>query len=85
MSHAWFAGQAKNWPLAKFYVDETQSHISWAVRIKPVRKVAGNADLALQPYADALFKGPLADLQSTIQKGDAAGFDKAYQASLSAC
>lgn len=85
MSHAWFAGQAKNWPLAKFYVDETQSHIGWAIRIKPVRKGPGNADFPLQPYADVLFKGPLADMQSAIQKMDSPGFSKAYQASLTAC
>src|SRR5438477_13058917 len=32
-ANLWFAGQKKNWPLAKFYLDETRSHLKWAVRI----------------------------------------------------
>src|SRR5678816_724889 len=39
-ANLWFAGKQKNWPLAKFYLDETRSHLNWAVRLKPVRKVA---------------------------------------------
>ncbi len=28
----------QNWPLANYYLDETLSHLRWAVRIHPVRK-----------------------------------------------
>src|SRR6266480_5566107 len=45
-ANLWFAGEKKNWPLAKFYLDETRSHLNWAVRIIPVRKTkAGEVDL----------------------------------------
>src|SRR6185369_13558026 len=45
-ANLWFAGNKKNWPLAKFYLDETRSHLKWAVRIIPVRKTkAGDVDL----------------------------------------
>src|SRR5205085_4542592 len=27
-ANLWFAGEKKNWPLAKFYFDETRSHIN---------------------------------------------------------
>lgn len=37
-ANLWFAGDAKNWALAKFYFDETRSHLNWAVRVIPVRK-----------------------------------------------
>jgi hypothetical protein len=36
-TNLWFAGQKANWPLAQFYLNETRSHISWAVRIIPKR------------------------------------------------
>jgi hypothetical protein len=85
MSHAWFAGKSKNWPLARFYVDETRSHIGWAVKIKPVRKGPGNADFPLQPYADAVNNGPLADILAAIQKQDSEGYTKSFQAALTAC
>src|SRR5881394_1664364 len=45
-ANLWFAGEKKNWPLAKFYLDETRSHLKWAVRIIPVRKTkTGDVDL----------------------------------------
>ena len=37
-TNLWFAAQQGNWPLAKFYLNETRSHLRWAVRINPVRK-----------------------------------------------
>src|SRR5262245_18114100 len=30
-SNLWFAGKAKNWPLAEFYWKESLSHLRWAV------------------------------------------------------
>ena len=41
LANLWFAGQSKNWPLAQFYLDETRSHLRWAVRIIPVRRILG--------------------------------------------
>lgn len=84
-TNAWFAGQAKNWPLAKFYADETQSHLGWAVRMKPVRKGAAKNDIPLQPYADALIGGPLKELKASIEKEDSGAFAQAYTATLNAC
>jgi len=40
-TNLWFAGQSKNWSLAQFYLDETRSHLRWAVRIIPVRRISG--------------------------------------------
>lgn len=36
-ANLWFAVQDKNWPLATFYLDETRSHLRWAVRISTLR------------------------------------------------
>ena len=37
-SNLWFAANEENWPLAGFYLNETKSHLRWAVRIIPIRK-----------------------------------------------
>jgi len=39
-TNLWFAGDHANWPLAQFCLDETKSHLRWAVRIIPKRKDA---------------------------------------------
>src|ERR1043166_5164556 len=51
-ANLWCAGQQENWPLARFYLDETRSHLRWAVRIIPVRKVKAG-DLELKGILDA--------------------------------
>ena len=43
----WFAAQKQNWPLAQFYLDQTRSHLKWAVKIQPVRKTSAGADVDL--------------------------------------
>ena len=52
-SNLWFAVEAENWPLAQFYLNETRVRLRWAMRITPVRKVAG-ADMEITPIATAL-------------------------------
>src|SRR5687767_1110008 len=52
-ANLWFAGQKQNWPLAKFYCDETRAHLKWAVNIIPVRKVKGG-ELDLRALLDGL-------------------------------
>ena len=39
-SNLWFAVVNENWPLASFYLNETRSHLRWAVRIRPVRRLS---------------------------------------------
>ena len=48
-SSLWFAGQYGNWPLADFYLNETRSHLNWAVRIRAVRKLSTGQELDLRP------------------------------------
>jgi hypothetical protein len=83
-SNLWFAAGAKNWPLAKFYLDETRSHLKWAVRVNPVRKTKGG-DLDLRVILDALDRTVLADTQKAIDARDLAAFRKAYQQTLNGC
>jgi len=83
-TNLWFAGQKQNWPLAKFYCDETRSHLKWAVRIIPVRKVNG-ADFDLRTMLDGLDQSLFAALSKTIDTKSSDDFAKAYKEALTGC
>ena len=83
-SNLWFAGQARNWPLAAFYLNETRSHLRWAVRVRPVRQTsAGQVDL--RSILDGTDRSLLTTLQKTVEARDQSGFSKAYQDMLTGC
>jgi hypothetical protein len=83
-SNLWFASQARNWPLAAFYLNETRSRLRWAVRVRPVRQTAaGQVDL--RSILDGIDRSLLANLQKTIDARDLAAFSKAYQDTLTGC
>jgi len=83
-ANLWFAGQRKNWPLAKFYLDETRSHLKWAVRIIPVRKTkAGEVDL--RGILEAVDNTMLSEIQNAIEKQDVKKFGDTYKLSLEGC
>jgi hypothetical protein len=83
-ANLWFAAEAKNWPLAKFYLDETRSHLRWAVRIIPVRKTkAGEVDLrGILQAVDGTF---LTAVDKAVQAHDSSQFQSAYKQSLEGC
>ncbi len=83
-SNLWFAGQAQNWPLAAFYLNETRSHLRWAVRVRPVRQTAaGQVDL--RSILDGIDRSLLTNLQKTVDARDPAAFSKAYREMLTGC
>jgi hypothetical protein len=84
-SNLWFAGQAQNWPLARFYFDETRSHLQWAVRIIPMRKDSAGRDVDLNGILTALEQTSLKDLDESVKARDAAKFTAAYKAQLENC
>lgn len=83
-TNLWFAGQKQNWPLAKFYFDETRSHLKWAVRIIPVRKVNGG-DLDMTAMLNGVDQSAFVPLQKTIETKNLVEFSVAYQHALDAC
>jgi hypothetical protein len=83
-TNLWFAGQNENWPLAKFYCDETRAHLKWAVRIIPVRKISGG-ELPLQPMLEGIDQSFFVPLQKTIDAHNLADFSKAYHQTLDGC
>lgn len=84
-ANLWFAGQKQNWPLAKFYLDETRSHLNWAVRLKPVRKTAAGQDIDLRGILEAVENTQLADVRKAVEARDAGKFAAAYRLTLEAC
>jgi hypothetical protein len=84
-ANLYFAGKAGNWPLADFYLNETRSHLHWAVRRIPVRKDTQGRDVVLGNILDAFENSHLKPLKASIDGKDASGFEQAYKVSLTGC
>jgi len=83
-TNLWFAGQKGNWPLAEFYLAETRSHLRWAVRIIPKRKVStGEVDLdgIRAAFDDAYLSG----VEQAIKAKSTGRFSETYKFSLEGC
>lgn len=84
-TNLWFAGTAENWPLADFYLNETKSHLHWAVRRIPVRKDSRGRDVNLVNILDAFEKSQLTQLKQVIDHKNKDGFERIYKETLTAC
>lgn len=84
-SSLWFAGQSANWPLAAFYLNETKSHLGWAVRIRPERKLSGGQMLDLRSMLENVESSSLAQLKTAIDNKDPKAFDAAYRQTMTEC
>ena len=84
-SNLWFAGQNTNWPLANFYLNETRSHLNWAVRIRPARKFSTGQYFDLQPMMQGVENASLAQIKSAIDKKDLKSFEAAYRQTIIEC
>lgn len=84
-ANLWFAGQRKNWALAQFYLDETRSHLKWAVRIIPIRKDPAGREVDLNAIREAVDGTFLADVHKAIGNKDVAAFTNAYRLTLEGC
>ena len=84
-ANLWFAGDRKNWPLARFCFDEARSHLRWAVRIIPVRKSPTGEDLDMKSLLDAVDNGLLAEVGKTIDARDHERFVTTYRQALEGC
>jgi cytochrome c553 len=68
-----------------FYLDETRSHLNWAVRVVPVRRVGNGQQVELQPILEGIEQSSLAELKAAVAKHDAAAFEAAYRGMLTQC
>jgi hypothetical protein len=84
-ANLWFAGRSGNWPLATFYLNETRSHLNWAVRVVPVRRVGDGQQVELKSILGGIEQSGLGDLRGAVEKQDTAAFETAYRAMLTQC
>jgi hypothetical protein len=84
-TNLWFAGAAENWPLADFYLNETKSHLRWAVRRIPIRKDNQGREINLTAILEAFENSQLVQLKRTIDGKDRAAFENVYRESLTVC
>ena len=84
-SNLWFAGQAGNWPLAEFLLNETKSHLRWAVRVRPLRPLSNGGKLDVGAMLAAVEQSTLKELTESIQAKDRPRFVTAYKQQLGSC
>jgi hypothetical protein len=84
-TNLWFAGNAKNWPLADFYWKETMSHIKWAVRIIPVRKDNAGKEIKLEEILQAIEMTPSMQMGEVIKDENGGKFEPTYRSVLEGC
>jgi hypothetical protein len=84
-TNLWFAGQAGNWPLARFYFDEAHQHIEWTIRIRPVRKDLDGRDVDLPSIFQAVDSSLFAAVKVAIERRNTAQFAAAYTSALDGC
>jgi hypothetical protein len=84
-ANLWFAADKENWPLAKYYLQETRSHLYWAVRLHPVRTTSTGAQVDLNGILQAIDNSFLTEIGSAITNKDMAKFKAAYRQTLEGC
>lgn len=84
-SNLWFAGRNEQWELASFYLRETDSHLGWTVRVRPVRSIRGGGSVDLRPFQQSIEQLGFAQLESAIEQEDVSEFEAAYRRTLTQC
>jgi hypothetical protein len=84
-ANLWFAAEKENWPLAKYYLDETRSHLNWAVRIHPVRTTPSGGQVNLKGILQAIDNTFLTAMDSAITNQDTPKFQTAYRQTMDGC
>ena len=78
----WFAGQAENWELADYEVDELGEGFDDIVKYHPTHK---ESPVAPKDAIPRMVTQPLKDLRAAIEKKDAKAFVPAYDSLTAAC
>ena len=84
-ANLWFAADKENWPLAKYYLEETRSHLNWAVRIHPVRTTRAGGEVDLKGILQAIDNSLLTEIDGAITNKDTGKFKAAYRQTLEGC
>ena len=84
-ANLWFAGQQENWPLAEFYLNETRSHLNWAVRLRPLRKLSNGAELDVGAMLKGIEQTSLTELREAVGRKNKDAFGVAYREMIDSC
>ncbi|HEX5507442.1 MAG TPA: hypothetical protein VFX37_02960, partial [Pseudolabrys sp.] len=76
----WYAGSARNWPLAEYQLGEIKEIMSDVQDVVPTFK-----DLPLADMLDSVITGQIADLEKAIQAKDPKKFANSYVKLTEAC
>jgi hypothetical protein len=76
----WYAGEARNWPLAGYQLAEIKEIMGDVQDLVPVYRSLPFADMM-----DAVVTGPIVDLEKAIEAKDARAFTTAYDKLSAAC
>lgn len=84
MRHAklWFAGQAENWPLASYEIDELQQGFNEAVKTDP--KPEGSP-IAITEIMTPMTQTAMGDLRNAVAAKDKAAFTESFGSLTRAC
>lgn len=81
-SKLWFAGQALNWPLAAYELDEIKEGFDNIVKYHPTHK---GAPIPIKNILPELTNGPLKLLQTAVAARKLEKFDRAFDSLTKAC
>ena len=86
-TNLWFAGKAKNWPLAQYYFNESRGHIQWFVKKSPTLKSAGpeKEEVNIAGIFEGIDTSSLAAVKMAIANKDSAQFEATYKTMLESC
>ena len=78
----WFAGEAGNWDLASYELDELEEGFDDAVKFHPTHK---DSPVAIQDVIPQLTPTPIADLRKAVAAKDQTAFRQAFDELTAAC
>jgi hypothetical protein len=78
----WLAGDAKNWELAAYEVDELGEGFDDVIKFHPTHK---DSPVAPKDAIPRMVNEPLMELKMAIEKKDSAAFAQAYDKFTAAC
>jgi hypothetical protein len=78
----WFAGEAGNWKLAQYEIDELKEGFDDVVRFHPTHR---DSPVPVSEVVPRIMTGPLSDLGKAVEARNRARFAKAYDALTEGC
>jgi len=78
----WFAGQAENWELAAYELDELGEGFDDVVKFHPTHK---DSPVAPKDAIPRIVTEPLTELRTVVDRKDVRAFAQAYDALTAAC